>query len=151
MSRSPRHGRVPIPRRLRQNSRGIPPAGPGAIASRPSDVEPPGAAGRVDSAFALTRREAEEVVRVADRQAGLGHASPATPDRLRAAVEVALGDATGGGSVLVTRLPRALHSPETWHVRLVAVPPVGRDRVSASIHSARLACARSTEGAGDVR
>ena len=34
----------------------------------------------------VTRAEAEQLVRVADRRAGLDHVSPATPDRLRAAV-----------------------------------------------------------------
>jgi len=106
---------------------------------------------RVDAAFALTRAEAEQLVRVADRRAGLGHVSPATPDRLRAAVEEALGDDAGGGSVVVTRLPRALHSTETWHVRIVAVPIADRDRVAGSIRAARLACAASPEGAKDVR
>lgn len=155
---------MPIPRRLYWTK----PAAPGglgapgsSVAAAPESVTSARDA-RVDAAFALTRREVDALVRVADERTGVSQSWPATPDRVRSAIEAALavdavqgadaarGDDAAAGSVVVTRLPRALHSAETWHVRLVAVPAAGRDRVAATIGAARLAGRSPSEAERDV-
>jgi hypothetical protein len=93
----------------------------------------------VDVSFALTRTDVEGLLRAMAAADASGPGRTATPDRLRSAIETALGEDRGAGTVLVTRLPRALHSSESWHVRIGGVTPAGRDRITALVSAVRLA------------
>ncbi len=154
-----RHGHVPIPRRLRRNRSAEVVDGSGVVASvEPGTALPATAdagdaetAARTDMQVALTRPEVEALIRQVQRSTAADHAWPATPDRLRSAVEGALGHDLAEGSVLVTRLPRALHSSESWHVRLVGVSPEACDRLTRIVRSVRLAAPMPSAGSGDVR
>ncbi len=119
------HPRVRVPRILRFG---------GSAVAAPSAAVP---AARVDAGYALSRAEAERLARHLGGRSHVHETGPATPARLRGAVERALGPALDGGSVEVVRLPGALHSPESWHVRLVGVPVALRDHLEAAVRASR--------------
>lgn len=73
--------------------------------------------------FAFGRHELPAVAealraRLHDRGRQLG-----SPDQLRRALEEASGAAADGGRVDVRRIPGALHTVESWQVRLESVRP----------------------------
>lgn len=146
-----RPGRVPIPRRLRRARRDEAPDGPGVVASEPLGPAETAASVHVDVQVALTRAEVDALVHAVQPRRAADHAWTVTPERLRSAVEDALGPDLADGWVLVTRLPRALHSTESWHIRLAGVTPTGRDRIVRAVRSARLASAAPAPEADDVR
>lgn len=158
-----RPGLVPVPRPLRRSRHG---GASGAVAPEQTAVidvaaaiDPVGtpaepiAPDPVDASFALTRPHVDGLLKAMIANDVSGPGGTATPDRLRSAIETALGEDRGTGTVLVTRLPRALHSSESWHVRLGGVTPAGRDRIAAVVATVRLATRTPapTGGGSDVR
>jgi hypothetical protein len=121
------------------------------VASEPLAESAPAVAACVDLQIALSRSEVDALVHAVQPEREAGHAWQVTPDRLRTAVETALGQDLADGWVLVTRLPRALHSTESWHIRLAGVTPAGRDRIVGAVRTARLAVPAPPHDAHDVR
>ncbi|HEY3522841.1 MAG TPA: hypothetical protein VGK63_03980 [Candidatus Limnocylindrales bacterium] len=88
--------------------------------ARPGLVRP---VERVSAEYAFGRSELPAVAdalrtHLRDRSRQLG-----SPDELRRALEEASGAASDGGRVDVRRIPGALHTAESWQVRLESVRP----------------------------
>jgi hypothetical protein len=93
---------------------------------------PPVSAEYVFGRAELTTIAARLRVCLRDRKRAIG-----SPDQLRSAVEEAFGPWGDGGTVHVHRIPGALHTAETWHLRLESVRPEARQLVESLIAEAR--------------
>jgi hypothetical protein len=71
-------------------------------------------------------------IRLGDRSRPIG-----SPDELTTAIVAAVGEAEPVGRVEVLRIPAALHTPETWRVRLDGVSVSTRDVLESLLSEVR--------------
>ncbi len=70
--------------------------------------------------------------RLRDRSRQIG-----SPDQLRSAIEDVVGSWRADGTVEVRRIPAAVYTQESWHLRLSDVRPEARQLVDALTQEAR--------------
>lgn len=90
-----------------------------------------------DLEFALSRADLERLMTALATVPGVEPGRPDTPARLEAALRVAIAQADGRGTPVVTRRPAGLYTPETWQIGVA-----GADRQT------RLALELAIQGGG---
>ena len=106
----------------------------------PRTSVPQGAAAdaTTDLTYALSRVDLERLIGALIQVPGVEPGRPDTPARLEAALRVAIADASGSGSPVVTRRPAGVYTPETWQIDIVGGDLRTQQAVERAIHGGGL-------------